>query len=140
MLSANRCSRLMRGPSGPSKPKFSTSSKGFTTKLFLTRIGFTPRPAILNWFPWLRPSLLLFTSLTAFTKTEGLALVFVVFLAIVMAAWLLNGQPVRSLWPLPATALGGLICLTAWFLYQVRLPVVDEHFAKLLTLRHLFGG
>jgi len=57
-----------------------------------------------------------------------------------MAAWLLYGRPVRSLWPLPATALGGLICLAPWFLYRARLPVVDEDFVKLLTLENLVGG
>src|SRR6185295_18080652 len=71
---------------------------------------------------------LLFTSLAVFTKTEGLALVFVIFLAIVLAAWLVYGRPLRSLWPLPATALGGLICLVPWFLFQARLPIVDEDF------------
>jgi len=83
---------------------------------------------------------LLFASLTVLTKTEGLALVFIVFLATALAAWLLYGRPVRCLWPLPATALGGLICLTPWFLYQARLPVVDEDFVKLLTLENLVGG
>jgi len=83
---------------------------------------------------------LLFASLTAFTKTEGLALVFVVFLATALAAWLLHGRPVRSLWPLPATALGGLICLAPWFLYQARLPIVDENFVRLLTPENLVGG
>ncbi len=83
---------------------------------------------------------LLFASLTVFTKTEGLALVFIVFLATALAAWLLYGKPVRSLWPLPATALGALICLAPWFLYQARLPVVDEDFVRLLTLENLIGG
>ena len=83
---------------------------------------------------------LLFTSLTVFTKTEGLALVLVVFLATALAAWLLYGLAIRSLWPLLLTALGGLLCLAPWFLYQAKLPVVDEDFAKLLTLRNLVGG
>jgi hypothetical protein len=82
----------------------------------------------------------LFASLTVFTKTEGLALVSIVFLATGMAAWLLYGQPVRSLWPLPTTALTGLICLTPWFAYQARLPVVDEDFVKLITVQNLMGG
>jgi hypothetical protein len=83
---------------------------------------------------------LLFTSLAVFTKTEGLALVFVIFLAIVLAAWLVYGRPLRSLWPLPATALGGLICLVPWFLFQARLPIVDEDFVHLLTVENLAGG
>ncbi len=83
---------------------------------------------------------LLFTSLTVFTKTEGLALVFIVFLATALAAWLLYGRTVRSLWPLPVTALGGLICLAPWFLYQAQLPVVDEDFVKLLSVQNLIGG
>ena len=83
---------------------------------------------------------LLFTSLTVFTKTEGLALVFIVFLATALAAWLLYGRRVRSLWPLPVTALGGLIGLAPWFLYQAQLPVVDEDFVKLLTVQNLIGG
>jgi hypothetical protein len=83
---------------------------------------------------------LLFTSLTVFTKTEGLALVFIVFLATALAAWLLYGRRVRSLWPLPVTALGGLICLAPWFLYQAQLPVMDEDFVKLLTPENLVGG
>jgi hypothetical protein len=41
---------------------------------------------------------------------------------------------------LPATALGGLICLAPWFLYQARLPVVDEDFMRLVTLENLVGG
>jgi hypothetical protein len=83
---------------------------------------------------------LLFTSLTVFTKTEGLALVFVVLLATALAAWLIYGRSVRSLWPLPVTVVGGLICLAPWFLYQARLPVVDEDFLKLLTVQNLIGG
>jgi hypothetical protein len=83
---------------------------------------------------------LLFTSLTVFTKTEGLALVFIVFFATALAAWLLCGRTVRSLWPVPVTALGGLICLAPWFLYQARLPVVDEDFLKLLTPENLIDG
>lgn len=83
---------------------------------------------------------LLFSSLTAFTKTEGLALVFVVFFATVLAAGFLCDRPIRSLWPVPATALAGLICLTPWFLYQTRLPIVDEDFVRLLTVENLFGG
>ena len=83
---------------------------------------------------------LLFTSLTVFTKTEGLALVFVVLFATAFAAWLVHGQTVRSLWPLPAMAFGGLVVLVPWFLYQTRLPVVDEDFAKLLTPENLAAG
>ena len=83
---------------------------------------------------------LLLTSLTVFTKTEGLALVFVVFFATALAAWLAHGRTVGSLWLLPAMAVGGLIVLVPWFLYQARLPVVDEDFAKLLTLENLQGG
>jgi hypothetical protein len=83
---------------------------------------------------------LLFVSLTAFTKTEGLALVFIVFLATALAAWLLHRRPVRSLWLLAATASGGLICLAPWFLYQARLPVVDEDFMRLLTSENLVAG
>ena len=83
---------------------------------------------------------LLFTSLTAFSKTEGLALVFVVFLATILVAWLVYGRTLHSLWPLPVTAMGGLICLAPWFLYQARLPVVDEDFVKLLTVQNLIGG
>jgi hypothetical protein len=83
---------------------------------------------------------LLFTSLTVFTKTEGLALVLIVFLSTALAGWLAYGRPVWSLWPLLATGLGGLICLAPWFLYQERLPVVDEDFVKLLTPENLVGG
>jgi len=82
----------------------------------------------------------LFTSLTVFTKTEGLALAFIIFFAIALAAWLVYGRPARSLWPLPATALGGLICLVPWFLFQARLPIVDEDFVRLLTVENLVGG
>ena len=83
---------------------------------------------------------LLFTSLTVFTKTEGLALVFVVLSTTALAAWLAYRRSVRSLWPLPVTVLGGLICLAPWFLYQARLPVVDEDIVKLLTVQNLVGG
>ena len=83
---------------------------------------------------------LLFTSLTVFTKTEGLALVLVVFFATALAGWLLYGLKVSSLWPLSATALGGLIWVVPWFLYQARLPVVDENFMKLLTPENLVAG
>jgi len=100
-----------------------------------------------RWWRWLQEGssanlrlALLFTSLTVFTKTEGLALVFIVFLAAALAAWLLYGRTVRSLWPLPVTTLGGLICLAPWFLYQAQLPVVDEDFVKLLTVQNLIGG
>jgi hypothetical protein len=99
---------------------------------------------LLRWIPEasagnLRLALLL-TSLTVFTKTEGLALIFVIFFATALAAWLLYNRPIRSLWPLPATALGGLICLIPWFFYQSRLPVVDEDFVSLLTLQNLIAG
>jgi hypothetical protein len=87
----------------------------------------------------LRQALLL-AGLTVFTKTEGLALVLIVFLATTLAAWLVCGRTVRSLWPLPATALGGLICLVPWFLFQARLPVVDEDFVRLLAVENLAGG
>jgi hypothetical protein len=83
---------------------------------------------------------LMFASLTIFTKTEGLALVLVVFLATALAAWLLYGRAMCSLWPLLLTALVGLLCLAPWFLYQAKLPVVDEDFMKLLTLGNLLGG
>jgi hypothetical protein len=83
---------------------------------------------------------LLFAGLTAFTKTEGLALVLIVFLATALAGWLVYGRPVWSLWPLLATGLGGLICLAPWFLYQGRLPVVDEDFVELLTPANLVRG
>src|SRR4030095_12803251 len=43
---------------------------------------------------------LLFASLTVFTKTEGLALALIVFLATALAAWLVQGRTGRSLWPL----------------------------------------
>jgi len=90
-------------------------------------------------FSNLRPALL-FASLTVFTKTEGLALLLVVFLATALAAWLLYGRAMCSQWPLLLTALGGLLCLAPWFLYQAKLPVVDEDFSKLLTLGNLVGG
>jgi len=83
---------------------------------------------------------LLFAGLTVFTKTEGLALVLIVFLATALAGWLVYGRSVWSLWPLLATGLGGLICLAPWFLYQARLPVVDEDFVKLLKPENLAGG
>ena len=41
---------------------------------------------------------LLFTSLTVLTKTKGLALALVVFLATALAAWLLHERSIRSLW------------------------------------------
>ena len=82
----------------------------------------------------------LFASLTAFTKTEGLALVLVAFLATGLAGWLLYGRTIRFLWPVLATAVGGLLCLAPWFLYQARLPIVDEDFMKLLTLKNVAGG
>jgi hypothetical protein len=83
---------------------------------------------------------LLFISSTVFTKTEGLALVLVVLFATAWAAWFVYRRSVRSLWPLPVVVLGGLICLGPWFLYQARLPVVDEDFVKLLTVQNLIGG
>jgi len=82
----------------------------------------------------------LFTSLTLFTKTEGLALVFVVFFATAMAAWLVYERTLGRLWPLPSTALGGMLFLTPWFLYQRQLPIVDEDFMKLLTIGNLLTG
>jgi hypothetical protein len=83
---------------------------------------------------------LLFASLAAFTKTEGLALVSTIFLAMTLAAVLVYERPIRSLWPLPLTALGGLLCLAPWFLFQARLPVVDEDFVRLLTAKNVAAG
>lgn len=110
-------------------------------------LAFYTAALAMRLFRWLEEGLsgnlclaLLFASLTAFTKTEGLALLFVVFLAAVLAARFLYERPIRSLWPLLATALTGLICLTPWFLYQTRLPIVDEDFVRLLTVENLFGG
>lgn len=100
-----------------------------------------------NLFRWLETKswdrlrlAFLFTSLAAFTKAEGLALVAIVFLAAAASAWLLQGWPVHSLWPLAATALAGLVSLAPWFSYRSNLPIVDEDFPKLLALGNLANG
>jgi len=81
----------------------------------------------------------LFTTLTVFTKTEGLALVFVVFLAVAGAAWTYE-RSTRSLWVLLLAASLGLLCLVPWFIYQTHLPVVDENFYELLTPARMING
>src|SRR5262249_6755805 len=81
----------------------------------------------------------LFTTLTVFTKTEGLALVFVVFLAVAGAACT-NERCKRSLWVLLLAASVGLLCLVPWFIYKTQLPVVDENFYELLTPTRIING
>ncbi|MCI0620578.1 MAG: hypothetical protein L0387_02725 [Acidobacteria bacterium] len=82
----------------------------------------------------------LLACLTAFTKTEGLALVFVTFSVTAFAGLFLFGRSLRSLRPLIAAVSAALICLTPWFIYKAQLPIVDEDFVRLLTPEKIASG